>query len=64
MIFILYNYLRIFNSEVLFMSNEVEVWKSANKAAKELGINNSNLYRHLRGINKTCGGYRWEYVNK
>lgn len=44
--------------------NVVKIWKSANKAAKELGINNSNLYRHLRGINKTCGGYRWEYVNK
>lgn len=44
--------------------NVVKIWESANKAAKELGINNTNLYRHLRGANKTCGGYRWEYVNK
>lgn len=43
--------------------NVIKIWKSANKASKELHINNTNLYRHLKGANKTCGGFRWEYCD-
>lgn len=41
MIFSLYNYLKIFNNEALFMNNEIEIWKSV-KVVK--GVDFSGCY--------------------
>lgn len=39
-----------------------KIFDSLSNAAKELGIDKSNLSKACSGKQKTCGGYHWEYV--
>lgn len=39
------------------------VYKSITDAAKANGLNRVNVSECVRGIHKTCGGMRWEYVS-
>lgn len=40
-----------------------QIFESTKKAAQELGLHASNLTSCLRGRQKTCGGFHWEYAN-
>lgn len=37
-------------------------FESINEGAKYIGVHNSSLSKHLKGIYKTCGGYHWNFV--
>lgn len=38
-----------------------EIFDNLRTAAKAYGINHNTLYQHIRGRQKTAGGYRWRY---
>lgn len=40
-----------------------KVFSGANEAARELGLNQSNITQVCRGNRKTCGGFHWEYTD-
>ena len=40
---------------------EISFYKSIKDAAKQNGLYSSNIVNCLKGKNKTCGGYKWEY---
>ncbi len=42
--------------------NKICDYEYASLAARTLGIDLSSLIKCCRGKNKTCGGYRWEYL--
>lgn len=55
------------NSPVLqFDSNGrfIRMWQSMKDASKECGIKYQSISKVCRGVRKTCGGYKWEYVVK
>lgn len=43
--------------------NIIEEFAYATLAAKKYNIDLSSIIRCCRGKQKTCGGYRWEYLN-
>lgn len=40
----------------------VKRWESMKEASSELGIYYQGISSVCRDVNKTCGGYRWEYA--
>lgn len=40
----------------------VKVWSSTHEAARQLGIRQGNISNVALGVNKTCGGFIWKYV--
>lgn len=42
--------------------NVIKEWPSVRTAAKHIGVANQNLFATLKGRQKTCGGYKWKYV--
>ena len=40
------------------------VFEDATAAGKELNIDSSAILKCCRGERKTCGGYRWNFINK
>jgi hypothetical protein len=40
-----------------------QIYKTAKEAAKQTGINHSNIINTCRGYRKSAGGYTWTYVN-
>ena len=38
-----------------------EIFDNLRTAAKAYEINHNTLYQHIRGRQKTAGGYRWRY---
>ena len=52
---------------ILQLSKEnilIKEWDSITEACKSLGIKNQNVNAVLKGINKTCGNFKWKYKNK
>ena len=41
-----------------------QIFNSSQDAARQLSIDGSGIRKCCRGVNKTCGGYHWEYVNE
>ena len=39
------------------------VYPSASVAAKDIGVDSSNISKAVRGVQKTAGGFRWEFYN-
>lgn len=42
--------------------NYIRTWESAIIVSSQLGINNTNISKCCKGIQKTAGGYVWEYA--
>lgn len=40
----------------------INTFKSGREASKTLNINDSTIYNVCRGIGKTAGGFKWEYI--
>lgn len=40
----------------------IKVWDSQSTASKELGINQTNISRCIKGVYKQAGGYKWSDV--
>lgn len=56
---------KIMPRRVAQLSKEGEiicVWESVSMAARELGLSLGNLFACIWGKRKTCGGYKWEYI--
>lgn len=56
---------KIMPRRVAQLSKEGEiicVWESVSMAARELGLSLGNLFACIWGQRKTCGGYKWEYI--
>lgn len=41
-----------------------ETYPSAAEAARQCGLNKSNISKVCRGKAKSCGGFHWKYINK
>ena len=39
-------------------------WDSAHQVERELNINQSNITQCCNGKRKSCGGYKWKYLDK
>lgn len=44
--------------------NFIKEWKNGQIAAKEVGVQNPNLVKCLKGKRNMCGGFKWEYADK
>lgn len=42
--------------------NVIKQWNSMKEAAGILGLKYQSISRVCRGLRKTCGGYKWEYL--
>ncbi len=42
----------------------IKRWDAINQAAQSLNIDDANIGVALRGVNRYCGGFKWEYENK
>ena len=51
-------------SEPIICLDTGVIYKSLTFAASELGIDRNGITNMLRGKAKTCGGYKFAYVNK
>lgn len=40
------------------------IYESINEASRQTGVSKYHIISVCKGRRKTCGGYRWEYVNK
>jgi hypothetical protein len=50
-------------AQIDISSNEViRIFDSASEAARILNLHNSKISSVCRGVRKSTGGYRWEYV--
>ena len=50
------------NSISVYCEELNKVFPSINEAARQLGIDNSNIIKCCKGKYKTCGGYTWRYI--
>lgn len=50
-------------SKMVYCVELNKVFISATQAAKELNLNDGNINKCCKGINKTTGGYHWRYAN-
>ena len=44
--------------------NIIKTFSMINEAARETGVNSTQISRVCKGKNKTAGGYRWEYMEE
>lgn len=44
-------------------NNLITIFSSASEAARQTGLHSQNISGVCRGIKKTCGGYKWKYIN-
>jgi len=42
----------------------IKIWNSIREASKELNISRSNISDNCAKRIKTCGGFKWEYINQ
>ena len=67
MIFNLYNYLKNFNNEVLFMDNEIEIWKDIGiyDGIDYTGLYESSTFGNVRSLDRetVCKNGRVRHSN-
>ena len=46
-------------------SNEeiIKIWDAIMEASRELGVDRSDIIKVCTGKRKTCGGFKWKYLN-
>lgn len=44
--------------------NIIKTFSMINEAARETGVNSTQISRVCKGKNKTAGGYKWEYMEE